>query len=469
MSSSRSAFSLRAAARERGDAPAVVTVEGTVSFGELWRRAVPVAHELSQRQASSKGVAVIATLRLETLLAIYALAELHIPMVLLHPRLTPPERESLIKVAGVEVVLDEQWTPSTHAPAGYEVPDEAGDDERPLATLFTSGSTGMPKGVELSRRAFDASARASAENLGWTPTDRWLLCMPLGHVGGLSVVLRCLAARLPIVMSPWTGSIGALLEEVERSRVSLLSLVPTMLARILEEQPAYRFPEHVRAVVIGGDATSPALLAAASARGVPVLTTYGMTEACSQVATLAPGDAPSPENGSGRPLANTEVRIVDGEIQVRGPTLFSRYIPVDRFPSPLREGGWFPTGDLGRIDEAGRLHVTGRRSDLIITGGENVDPREVEIALEACAGVRAACVFPVADERWGEIVAAAIVFEPGAEPDLNAVAAAVNARLARHKRPRRMAACTELALNATGKLDRRRTGQLAAARLVNVA
>jgi O-succinylbenzoic acid--CoA ligase len=460
----REAFSLQAAARDRGDAPALVTRDSTLGFGDLWGRVSPLLDELKTKSAG-RPVCVVAALRLETLLAIYALAELGVPIALLHPRLTREERAALVGVVGAGLVLDESWSPSKVPPSDVSPPARAASEEAPLATLFTSGSSGTPKGVELSHRAFFASARASAANLGWTPTDRWLLCMPLGHVGGLSVVLRCLEARIPIVMSPWGRSVEPLLEDIDRCGATMLSLVPTMLARIFEEMPSYRFPAHVRAILLGGDGASASLLAAAKARAVPILTTYGMTEACSQIATLTPGEDPVGA-GVGRPLPGTEVRFVDGEIQVRGPTLFTRYLPADRFPTPFLDGGWFPTGDLGRLDDAGHLHVTGRRSDLIITGGENIDPREVEAALEQCAGVRAACVFPVADERWGQLVAAAVVCDdPSAA---RAIALEVRSRLARHKWPRRIAACEELPLNGSGKLDRRQAAKSLTARLVAV-
>lgn len=463
-------FSLREAARERHDSPAVVTTAGVFTFGDLWSRARPVASFLARAVAPGASVALVASLRLETLVAMYALVELGVPMVLLHPRLTPAERAGLVETSGAELVLDETWTLPDDGGAGEEIVSRTRSEEEPLAILFTSGSSGTPKGVELSRRAFRASAVASAANLGWKEDDRWLLCMPLAHVGGLSVVLRCLAARVPIVMSPWTGSLGAMLADVDVLRATLLSLVPTMLARILEDDPAYRFPAHVRAVLLGGDATSPALLAAAEARAVPAVTTYGMTEACSQIATLAPGDRAA-GSGVGRPLPGTEVRIVDGQIQARGPTLFTRYLPVGRWPSPFVDDGWFVTGDLGRLDEQGRLHVTGRSSDLIITGGENVDPREVEAVLETCAGVRAACVFARPDERWGQLVAGALVLDPAVHPSaesgLAAVSKEVRTKLARHKWPRRLAACDSFVMNATGKLDRRATATAASSRLVD--
>jgi O-succinylbenzoic acid--CoA ligase len=415
-----------------------------LTFAQLWERVRPVAKAFSD---SSSPVAIVATLRLETLIAIYALAEIGRPMVLLHPRLTVAERGALVGDAGAEVLLDESWTPPS-GPSSEPVPRDI-SNEAALAILFTSGSSGRPKGVELSRRAFLASAAASAENLGWQPSDRWLLCMPVGHVGGLSVIVRCLIARVAVVLSPWTSALAPLLRDIAELDVTLLSLVPTMLARIFQEEPAYRFPEAVRAVLVGGDAANGALLDEASARGVPVLTTYGMTEACSQVATLAPGERVS---GVGKPFSSTGVRIVDGEIQVRGPTLFTRYLPAD-VPSPLLEGGWYPTGDLGVLDAAGYLHVTGRRSDLIITGGENVDPREVEIVLAKCDGIRGACVFGIPDARWGQIVAAAVIGDIGPEQ----LSLHVKKHLALHKRPRRVAFVESLRLNATGKLDRRAT------------
>lgn len=458
------AFSIRASAETHPDRIAVVTATEALTFRELWRRTERIALRLSTGRGP---VAVVASLRVETVLIVYALAELGRPIVPVHPRLTAREREAVCADAGATVLFDEHWRPEDDEELGERGALPASDvgDEAPLAVLFTSGSSGSPKGVELSRRAFHAAALASAANLGWREDDRWLLCMPLAHVGGLSVVLRCLAARTTVVLSPWTGSIATLLADVNRHRVTLLSLVPTMLARVLAETEGPPFPAAVRAVLIGGDAASAALLSDARARSVPVLTTYGMTETCSQVATLAPGEVATIASGVGRPLQGTEVRIVDGEIHVRTPTLFTRYVPEERWPSPLVDGGWFPTGDLGHLDAEGRLHVTGRRSDMIITGGENVDPREVEGVLARCPGVRVACVFGVADDRWGQLVAAAIETEKDAAPSLDELAVFVKEQLAAHKRPRLVALGHAIALNATSKVDRRATAASAAGAL----
>lgn len=455
-------LSIFAAAHERPDAVCIVHGGRSLSYRTVAERVGRTVRWLERLETRPASVAVVAALRVETVVLFYALFALGIPVVLIHPRARAEERRRLAEIAGVGLVIDEQWTDADLA----EV--EAGgvssgpiDPEAPLAVLFTSGTSGSPKGVVLSRRAFMASASGSAENLGWRADDRWLLCMPLAHVGGLSVVVRCLLARKPMVLSPWSGDdLDGFLDMLERDRVTILSLVPTMLVKILDERPSYRFPASARVVMLGGDATSPRLIRRSLERAIPIVTTYGMTEACSQVATHVAGEPVSTEMGVGRPLPGVEVRIVDGEIQVRGATLMTGYHPAPHGRSAFLADGWFPTGDIGSFDDAGRLHVRGRKTDRIITGGENVDPSEVENVLATCEGVAAACVCGVADDKWGQVVAAAIVPSvPGDEALLQRVADHAASHLADFKRPRLFAVVDALVHNATGKLDRSGTGR----------
>jgi O-succinylbenzoic acid--CoA ligase len=345
------------------------------------------------------------------------------------------------------------------APHLVEIPD----DERPLAVVATSGTTGRPRGVVLSRRAFAAAARASAENLGFHENDRWLLALPLGHVGGLSILTRCLFARRALVLPRHEGSFdpAALAQTIVDAHVTLLSLVPTQLARMLEA--GWRAPASLRAVLIGGARAPSVLIAEAVERGIPAVTTYGLTEACSQVTTQKLAELAEP--GAGRPLAGVELRVVDGEIQVRGATLMTGYHPAELHPDPRISGGWLPTRDLGFIDDDGRLHVLGRKDDVIVTGGEKVHPAEVEAVLERCPGVRACSVFGVDDDTWGARVAAAIVLEPGRSERDVALDAHVERELAPFKRPRLLAWLDELPLTASGKLDRRALHQIASQRL----
>jgi O-succinylbenzoic acid--CoA ligase len=302
----------------------------------------------------------------------------------------------------------------------------------------------------LTHDAFIASAQASAANLGWQADDVWLLAMPLAHVGGLSILTRCLLARRCVALAERFDA-AAFPEAIERLRITLASLVPTMLARVLDAHPGWRPPAHLRAILLGGAAASPRLLARAAERGVPVLTTYGLTETCSQVTTAryAARFAPLGE-GSGAPLPGAEIRIVDGRIHVRGPMRMAGYWNEP----PLAAESWFDTGDLGEIDARGNLHVHARRTDLIVTGGENVYPVEVEGVLEGCPGIAAAAVFGIDDETWGQVVAAALVAD-GAPPGDEVLAAFCARHLAAHKRPRRICFVAALPLNASGKLDRR--------------
>ena len=458
-------LSLLSAARRAPRQPAVVVDGQILDYRALADRVLRAVAWLVARRAEGPA-ALVATGELDTLVMVHTLIALGIPFIPLHPRLTPTERQQLIDHISPALVIDADWSEAACSlpPADADSIPDLADDERPLAILHTSGTSGQPKGVVLSRRAFAAAARASEANLGWQADDRWLLCLPLSHVGGLSIITRCLLGQRALVLLPRGMRLEAsdLAGIIDRERVTLLSLVPTLLDRLLDLDD-WQLPPHVRAILLGGAASSPRLLERAAARGLPVLTTYGLTEACSQVTTQRFGTTNTGQLGSGPPVAGVEVRIVDGIIEVRGDNLLSGYYPVG--PEPLDAGGWLSTGDAGFLDEHGNLHVLGRRGDLIVTGGENVYPAEVEAALERCPGVREACVFGVDDDRWGQIVAAALSPEPGKSLDTRSLGAVLRARLAPFKRPRRVAVLDSLERGPSGKLDRRATAELAKNRL----
>ena len=380
-----------------------------------------------------------------------------------------PEPVSLVAAPNVDAVLTAQaalargalllpshprWTEAERI--AY---DSRGREARDAAVvLATSGSSGEPKLVVLDRSMLVASAEASARNLGWRADDRWLLCLPFAHVGGLSVITRCLFARRPVVVVPRFDP-EAVLDTVARHRVTLLSVVPTMLHALLERDRAGAL-SRTRAVLVGGAACEPALRVEARERGVPIVTSYGLTEAASQVATQSPSVEQDPRStDSGQPLPGVELRVVEGRIAVRGPMLMRGYLGQ----APLEPGAFFETGDLGSVDGHGRLHVSGRADDMIVTGGENVQPSEVERVLLATPGVRAALVFGVPDPRWGELVAVALVMEERASVT-EALETACR-ELASYKRPRRVTRVAALPLTAIGKPDRQRARRELADRL----
>jgi len=335
------------------------------------------------------------------------------PLALIPPRLPAAEIERLRAAVPAEL------------PAGV------------AALLFTSGSTGRHKGVLLDRAALEASAAASAAVLGTHPDDRWLLCLSLATIGGLSIATRARRAGCrPILAACRDRFDGAsLIDQIERDRITLVSLVPTMLGRLLDRD--WRPPAHLRAVLLGGAAAPPALLA--RARHLPLRLTYGMTEAASHVAI------------DGRAVPGVELGIRGGRVAVRGPVLFRGYLPPhDHLPARDADG-WFVTADRGEIAPDGTLTVLGRADGVIVSGGANVDPAAVEAALTAIPGIEAACAFGVPDADWGERVAAAVVAQGPLPADL---ATALRARLAPHELPRHIAVVADIPLGPGGKVDR---------------
>jgi O-succinylbenzoic acid--CoA ligase len=459
-------FSTLTAARLSPDSLALVRGEEAWTWHRLAQSVTEVVERLEEQGVAGRGrqpwVAFTGDASLEAVIATCALAEIGAVAVPLHPRWPREVRSQVLDVVRPAAIFEPGWSQAAGGELGVSVElllaDPVPDPEQPLALIHTSGSSGRRKGVLLSRRAFLASAEASAANLGWRDHDRWLLNLPTAHVGGLSVITRCLAARKTIVLEDESNAGGfspeTFCETVERSRVTLASLVPTMLRRLLDRDPRWRPPEHLRAILLGGAPAPPALLEEAARRGIPVLPTYGLTEACSQVATRPPSAAGDPEAGVGPPLPGVELRIVEGEIQVRGETLFSGYFPRGSHPSPIGADGWLATGDLGRLDENGNLHTLGRRSDLILSGGENVSPQVVEGVLEAHPSVSSACVVGLEDEEWGERVAALLVAGPDGPTTEEEMDAYLRRELASYERPRRILWVDELPLGANGKVDR---------------
>jgi O-succinylbenzoic acid--CoA ligase len=454
-------LSVLAAAREFPKRDCLVVNGGVWSYGDVGERASHALALLRLRGIEpGVRVALTPTIDVDSIVWLYALFELGCPAVLVHPRLTDRERAAVLEEAKPAHVIAD---PVRDHGADEASKIGAAPDGRTLAIVYTSGSQGSPRGARLSRRAFRASAAAHAAHLGWAPADRWLLCMPPAHVGGLSILTRCLIARRCVVLGAKTFDPAEVVRIMARDRVTLLSVVPTMLRRLLMlEEPVWAPGPDLRAVLVGGAPFADGLRAFAVSRKVPALATYGCTEACSQITTQTFAESARP--GSGGPLLGIDVRIEGNEIQVRGDVLMDGYLGEDRAGASWTADGWFRTGDLGCFLPDGQLLVRGRVDDRIVTGGENVSPEEVEAWLESVPGIASACVFGLPHDDWGQEVVAALAVEPtGYHRDT--LVRRLESELAPHKRPKRIALLDLMPLNRSGKVDRAEVERRCAGRL----
>jgi O-succinylbenzoic acid--CoA ligase len=422
---------LTRAARIRPDGIALKTADGAqTTYADLHAQARAVASVLQAGRVAPGDHVALALPSAELVVALHACLLLGAVAVPIDLRLTGAEQA--LRTAHASLILDA-------LPAG---PDDGAPPRGPreidpgaTATLmFTSGTTAGPKPVALSYDNWLWNALGSALALGLDPDETWLCPMPLAHVGGLSIQIRSAVYGTTVVLHErfdTERAMAALMDPGER--VTLVSLVPTMLSRLLDA--GLHEPPTLRRVLLGGGPIPPALLARARDARVNISPTYGMTEACSQIAT------------DGVPLLGTEVRIADdGEVLVRGRTVAAGALGPD---------GWLHTGDLGAFDDGGRLVIAGRKADTIVSGGENVAPAEVESVLLEHPGVIDAAVFGRADAEWGEAVVAQVVLADGASVEAEALRAHCAARLAAFKVPKRFEPVSGVPRGVTGKLLRR--------------
>jgi O-succinylbenzoic acid--CoA ligase len=295
--------------------------------------------------------------------------------------------------------------------------------ENDAAIILTSGSSGSEKAVLHSFGNFYYNALGANENMPLEPGDRWLLSLPLFHVGGLGILFRCFLAGAAVVVAGPEES-ESLLESIEKYDVTHVSLVSTQLQRLLQEAGEPRRTRRTRriqglkAILLGGSAFPVPLIRRAISLNLPVYTTYGLSEMASQVTTV-PENAPKEKLLTSGKLLNFRCLKIDenNEICVKGKTLFKGYVKEKTLSRPFDRVGWFHTGDLGRIDKEGYLQVLGRRDNMFISGGENIMPEEIEVILNRAAGVREALVVPLEDETYGSRPAAFL--KPGPAAAIN--------------------------------------------------
>lgn len=336
--------------------------------------------------------------------------------------------------------------------------------ESPAVIMYTSGTSGRPKAVPLTWGNLTASALASAANLGVHKDDLWLCCLPVSHIGGLSILVRSALYGTAVELQD-RFDLSAVLESVA-SRATLVSLVPTMLHRLIQHtdfESALR-SGRLRAILLGGASANEADVRWCVERGVKVFHTYGMTETASQITTAHPG---APLGCSGLPMIGAAVSIRDeyfrevqpgevGTIFVSGPMVMSGYLGQPEENARRFREGWFDTQDWGYVDAQAQLFVLSRRDDVIISGGENVYPAEVEAALLEHPEVSEVAVFGRFDAEWGQVVCAAVVWKSDSV-DLREW---LQDRLARFKHPREVYPVDELPRTASGKLMRTKVREM---------
>ena len=429
--------------------------EHTWSFAELDTAVDAVATELQSRGVRAKDrVGIRAANSAGFVVAVHALMRVGAVVVPINTRLTKREVAFQTEDADLQITLEDadlaQLLSGPRVGAGVAQHEFEMDAWHSI--LYTSGTTGRPKGAILTYGNHWSSAVASALNLGLLPNDTWLVCLPLFHVGGLSILLRSVICGMTALVLPRFEA-AEVNRAIDEQGVTIVSVVSTMLDRMLTARGARVYPASLRCVLLGGGPAPLPLLQRATDLGVPVVQTYGLTETASQFTTLAPEDALARLGSAGKPLMGSQIRVgSDGEIAVRGPSVSPGYL---HGASSLDADGWLHTGDLGYLDADGYLYVLDRRDDLIVSGGENVYPAEVEAVLLAHPAVADAGVVGVADAEWGRTAAAFVVLADGGIATSEELINFCRERLAAYKVPRNIEFREALPRNASGKLLRR--------------
>jgi O-succinylbenzoic acid--CoA ligase len=423
------------------DRTALVADGTEVTYAELEAEATWVARRLAAHGVRRGSTAALTMHpRREQVVLAHALMKTGASLLPLSPRLSASEREQIVAAEEPIVDLDDAGQ-LTQTEADLPLLGEH-DMDAICCRILTSGSTGTPKPIGLSYGNFLWNAVGSAFNIGVEPDDRWLCCVPLSHIAGLGIVIKSVIYGTTAVLHDGFD-VDRVAASLQEDGITVVSLVTTMLTRLLEAGADLSGP---RAILVGGGPVAEEPLEEALAKGATVVQTYGLTEACSQVTTLSPADARRKVGSAGRPLLSAHLRIQDGEILVQGPTVA---------PGRADADGWLHTGDIGRIDEEGFLYVEDRLDDMIVSGGENVAPAEVEKVLLRHPEVADAAVVGREDPEWQQAVTAVVVLEAGSTATPDDLRRHCAGSLAGFKVPKRVELAAALPRTPSGKLMRR--------------
>ena len=434
------------------------------TYNDIYRGVVHVARKLEPLQASR--IAILSDNSVT--MAIYVLATMvvHKELLLLNVHLKPKEIKNQLAQLDVTTVLNsverrEQF-PNSISTIVFEsleriLSDEEADDtfdwtfeDRDIAIIMnTSATTGQFKSVPLRWGQIRAHVQASKEVLCKTEQDNWLMILPLFHVSGLSILLRSLYNGTAVTILPKYDE-AQVLKLIESENINMMSLVPTILTQL---EPSITHHK-LRVILLGGEFIPMALIDACEKKSLPIYKTYGMTETFSQSVTFSVLDYPHKRDSVGKPLPGMQVRIdkpdVDGvgEIHLTGPMVMTGYIDKEPIDSDLN------TDDIGYVDEDGFVYILNRRKDLIISGGENIYPKELEDLVYTLPSVKECAVVPVPDPKWGQVPALFVAFHDGESMTADEIVSFMTKSLAKYKVPKYVKILSALPRNGTGKIVR---------------
>ena len=434
------------------------------TYNDIYRGVVHVARKLEPLQASR--IAILSDN--SVMMAIYVLATMvvHKELLLLNVHLKPKEIENQLAQLDVTTVLHSverrEQLPNSISTIVFEsleriLSDEEADDtfdwtfeDRDIAVIMnTSATTGQFKSVPLRWGQIRAHVQASKEVLGKTEQDNWLMVLPLFHVSGLSILLRSLYNGTAVTILPKYDK-AQVLKLIESENINMMSLVPTILTQL---EPSI-IHHNLRVILLGGEFIPMALIDACEKKSLPIYKTYGMTETFSQSVTFSVLDYPHKRDSVGKPLPGMQVRIDKpdadgvGEIHLTGPMVMTGYIDKEPIDGDLN------TDDIGYIDEDGFVYILNRRKDLIISGGENIYPKELEDLVYTLPSVKECAVVPVPDPKWGQVPALFVAFHDGESMTADEIVSFMTKSLAKYKVPKYVTILSALPRNGTGKIVR---------------
>lgn len=469
------------------DRIAIYFNDQSVTFKELYDRSFEAAGRLQSFGLKKNDFAgVLLKNHIDTVIILFALQLLGVKAVILNNHLTATELSWQLTDSKADVLILESLflpvlneMPSTLLYTTkeklFETPTEVPNIQEEInlsevcTIMYTSGTTGNPKGVMQSFGNHWWSSVGSALNLGFLDSDCWLCAVPLFHISGYSILMRSVIYGMPIVLHE-KFDVQKTMDDIVEKHVTIMSVVGTMLTRMVETLDQH-LPAYFRCMLLGGGPAPLPLLQACVEKGIPVFQSYGMTETSSQIVTLSPEYSFRKLGSAGKPLFPSQIKIiledgvdakagVAGEILVKGPNVTGGYLYRPNVTREKLQNGWLYTGDIGYLDEDGFLYVLDRRNDLIISGGENIYPAEIEASLLAHPDIVDAGVTGMEDEKWGQVPLAFIVKKQGAHISEKQIQLFCMERLAKYKVPKQVYFVEVLPRNAAKKLLRRQLRDL---------